>query len=349
MPCWAQDQAAAFLEEIQAPPSDLSSLVESSSHLQLASCDIVCPTPISASPQQNQFKRGFNLGFQTQYASLGTLQDEGTEIENTANQNVDSFLSQLVATYNFADNAGVTLHIPHISRSFRRVDEEPEAGNVSGLGDIRLVGRWNPIQKVNHKKKKALVWSVTGGVKLPTGDSSLLEEEEEEEEGFHGDDLGVIPPGELVPEARNAVHGHDLALGSGSVDALIGTNFYLRRDAFFLNLSANQVFRTRGDFDYQYGNASFWSISPGALISAGDTRNIGLQLNILGEHRDVDNVAGVVEDGTGVDTIYLGPEVSLSSKNFQVRLGVDIPLQNDARSFQLVVDRRVRGSFNWRF
>ncbi len=58
-------------------------------------------------------------------------------------------------------------------------------------------------------------WRVSAGVKLPTGDDSMLDQE----------DPAAAPS--VFNNPNSLVGGHDLALGSGSYDGIIGTGLNL--------------------------------------------------------------------------------------------------------------------------
>ena len=65
------------------------------------------------------------------------------------------------------------------------------------------------------------------------------------------------------PSVESGVHGHDLALGSGSFDGIVGTGIYTRWTRAFFNASMQYAIRTKGDFDYQYANDLTWFGGPG--------------------------------------------------------------------------------------
>lgn len=88
-----------------------------------------------------------------------------------------------------------------------------------------------------------------GGIKLPTGDSSRIKEEFNEEE---------------VPRApASGIHGHDLTLGTGSYDAMIGGQTSLRYKSFFFEADTQFALRGYGLHQYHFANDLSWSGGPG--------------------------------------------------------------------------------------
>ena len=127
---------------------------------------------------------------------------------------------QVFAGYNFNDHVGIQLNLPVIYREFemRRPGNPVQpfihvSGSELGLGDLSLIGNF-------HLYKKRTVdytfnWNALAGIKFPTGDSDHLNPAE--------------------PDFAAGIGGHDLALGSGSFDGLIGTDIFMRWKKFFLD------------------------------------------------------------------------------------------------------------------
>ena len=210
----------------------------------------------SAAQAHGELGKGFFAGAASQFTHFGSLQTDGVKTPNDLPQHLDSAVSQLVAGYNFTDRFGVQFNLPFIHRSFQRPDGAGgiERGTESGLGDVSLTA--NVLAAHFQKMHFTFRWTVMGGLKLPTGDTGRLYEEVLEP-------LAPPPP----PGAPDSgIHGHDLALGSGSVDGVIGTGIFLRRDRWFLNAGAQYTFRAKGDFDYRYANDLAWSIDQGFYL-----------------------------------------------------------------------------------
>ena len=173
------------------------------------------------------------------------------------------------------------------------------------------------------------------GIKLPTGDTSRIREEFEEEE---------IPG---VPES--GIHGHDLALGTGSYDGIFGGQTSLRYRNFFFQADAQFALRGSGRHDYDYANDVSWSGGPGYYLVRNSHTIVVLQFVVSGEHKDVDRFRGEPAEDTGITSVFLGPRLVASMGRASGELGVDIPVSIDNTALQIVPDYRLRASFAIRF
>src|SRR6266700_3784208 len=152
----------------------------------------------AAAQAQGGSGAGFYGGFAEQFTYFGTLQDSGNRVPNTIEQHIDSSVSQLFAGYNFNDRFGLQFNLPVIYRSWKRpLGAVIENGTELGLGDVSLIGNFLAYQKL--AENFTFNWSLLGGLTFPTGNSSHLGESDVEGSG---------------------IGGHDLALGSGSVDGV---------------------------------------------------------------------------------------------------------------------------------
>jgi len=218
----------------------LLSVLPVSAALDAAACD-VCAV-YNAPLAHHVHDAGFHLGIAEQFTHFGTIQVEGKEVPNEFGQRLDSSISQVAVGYQFTDRAGVQFNLPVIYRSFRRLEEDViQSGTESGIGDVALLGNYVVLRR--DKADWSVAWQVLGGVKFPTGDSGRLREELEE-----GHETG----GEEGHES--AVHGHDLTLGSGSYDGIVGTDVYARWRRLFLAAGMQYAIRSRGDFYYEFAD-----------------------------------------------------------------------------------------------
>ena len=204
----------------------------------------------------------------------------------------------------------------------------------SGLGDVSLLANFTPV-RIEHMHS-TFNWSLFGGVKFPTGDSDRLKEEFNE----------VEIPG--APES--GVHGHDLALGSGSYDGVVGTAFYARYRRGFFNGSISYSIRSEGDFHYRYANDLMWSGGPGVFLILNEDWTASLQFVVSGEDKGLDKFRGAKAEDTGITSVYVGPQFNVTwSDKLSAQLGVDLPVLLDNTALQIVPDYRVRGALTWRF
>ncbi|MGE5752789.1 MAG: hypothetical protein ACM319_04020 [Deltaproteobacteria bacterium] len=281
-------------------------------------------------------KPGFSIGVYEQYTRFGTLRDGGKKVGNEADQFLDSSITQFLLGYRFDDRIGVQLNIPYIYRSFKRPEGGAiDEGTVSGLGDVALVGTARLYQRL--REDSTFLWNALGGVKFPTGNTDRLKEELAEEEPVPG-------------EPESGIHGHDLALGSGSYDFIVGTDAYWRWKRLFATAAVHYSIRTEGDFDYRFANDLIFHVKPGVYLWLADEGTLGLQLALTGETKGKDKFQGQEAADTGITSLFLGPEASLTwHENLSAELAADFPVVENNTSLQIVPDYRLRGAVSWRF
>jgi hypothetical protein len=280
--------------------------------------------------------RGFEASLFEQYTYFGTLQEDGDKVSNPADQKIDSSITQLVLGYRINNRVAVQFNLPIIYRSFRRPEGTAiQNGSESGIGDVSLIARVRVYEHFTDDTAVAL--DALGGVKFPTGDANRLKEEQNE-----------TPPPPGVPES--AVHGHDLALGSGSFDGIVGGALFARWQRAFFAASLQYAIRTEGDFNYQYANDLTWSGGPGVFAVMSPKGTVGLQFNVAGESKGNDSMDGQDMTDTGITSVYLGPAISATWRDrLSADLAADIPVYQNNTSLQIVADYRIRAGLTWRF
>jgi hypothetical protein len=287
----------------------------------------------SVAQAHGEIGTGFSTGIAEQFTHFGTLQDSGHEVSNEVGQTLDSSVSQLFVGYNFSDRFGVQFNLPIIYREFKRPEGFAiDRGAESGIGDVSLIAHWQAVRY--EKMNQTFTWTILGGVKLPTGDAGRIAEELDE----------VEVPG--APES--GIHGHDLALGSGSVDGLIGTTVFARCHRMFFSANAQYSIRSTGDFDYRYADDLTWAGGPGYLLFFDEGHTLALQFIVSGETKERDTFQGERADDTGVTSVYIGPEINFTwTDKLSAELAVDLPVCIRNTALQLVPDWRLRAAVTW--
>lgn len=300
----------------------------------LLACDL-CAV-YSATESRGEIGRGLYAGVAEQFTHFGTLQEDGREVPNEANQWLDSSITQLLVGYNFTERVGIQFNLPLIYRSFSRPHGfETDRDTESGIGDALLVGHAQIFR--SESLDHTFAWNVLGGVKLPTGDSQRLEEEVHE----HDHDPGA-------PES--GIHGHDLTLGSGSWDGIVGTSLYGRWGRAYATASAQYAIRSRGDFDYRFADDLTWSGGPGVFVLLEDDYTLSLQACVTGEHKGKDDLAGEIAEDTGITSVFLGPEVHFTWRSqLSAEFAADFPVSIENTALQIVPDYRLRAALTWHF
>ena len=277
----------------------------------------------------------YTSGFE-QFTHFGSLQLNGAAMHDTIDQSLDSSITQFIAGYQANDRFGLQLNIPYIHRAYRRPDGYGiDSGIVAGVGDIDLIGHYRLVQRATTGVLFA--GDLIAGVKFPAGSSARLREELSE-----ADDLPGAP--------ASGIHGHDLALGSGAYDAIMGTTVFASWQRLFLTSGIQYSIRGRGSIDYRYANDLSWYVRPGGYIWLSHTGSLGLQLDVSGEQKGKDDLAGISADDTGITSVFIGPSFTLTWKdNLSAELGFGFPAVMDNTSLQLVPDYRIRAALTWRF
>jgi hypothetical protein len=295
-------------------------------------CDI-CAV-YSQTEAQGGTGKGFYAGTAEQFTHIGTLQEDGQKVDNTVGQRIVSSVSQIFAGYNFNDRFGLQLNLPVIYRSYIRPrGSEIEHGSVSGIGDLSLLGKYTVYQRT--RKESTISLAVLGGLKLPTGDASRLAEPEVENE-------------EPLPES--GIAGHDLALGSGSVDGIIGGTFSVRWEHLFVNGGVQYAIRTEGSYGHQYANDLTWSGGPGYYFALREDYTLSLQVLASGEAKGKDSFHGVKDEDSAATIVYFGPQLNFSwTDKLSVQAGLDLPVSIDNTGLQAVPDYRVHAAVTWKF
>jgi hypothetical protein len=150
--------------------------------------------------------------------------------------------------------------------------------------------------------------------------------------------------------AESGIHGHDLALGSGSFDGIVGGQLFWSWDRLFASAAGQYAIRGEGDFDYEFANDLTWTGGPGVFALLTHTWTLGVQALLTGETKGNDTQAGVKTNDTAVTALYVGPGLSLTwGTSLAGDLALDLPVVQHNTGLQIVPDFRVRGGISWRF
>lgn len=299
----------------------------------LAACDLCALYSAFAA---RDFRPGWSAGVSEQLTSFGTVQDEGARIDDPFRQSLTSSITQLVVGYQWNERFGVQANLPWIDRSFRRVEGGAvERGRERGAGDVALLAHWQALERVVFTRTLRL--TLLGGVELPTGSTDRLAEE-------------LAEPEAGGPGAAGAVHGHDLALGSGSTDFVAGFSLAATFGRGYLTVQAQRAFRRTGDFDYRFGDDLQYGAAAGRYVLLRHDRSLALGVGATGEHKQGDRLAGARLDDTALDSLFAGPVASLTvGERWFGELALDLPLRIDNSAVQIVPDWRLRAALTRRF
>lgn len=313
---------------------------------RLIACDFcACDLPymdISSKP-------GWHVRASEQFTHFGTLQQDGHSIANPAGEQLDSSITRIIVGYDFAHALGVQLSVPFVSRSFQRWHNGTlESGSVSGVGDVSFIAHWAPIH-IQHSEF-LFITRFFAGISLPTGDTDRVLEEAAEggeggEHGEHGEEGGHS--GEAV---ASGIHGHDLALGTGSVSGLFGVDLRLQWKRLFLSAGIEGVARTKGANGYTFADEMSWHGELGAFLVDGDNFNLALSAECTGASKGEDVFQGARATDTAATYVFLGPKISANwGKRYHADVAVDFPVLRENSGVQAVPDYRVSATVGIRF
>lgn len=314
-----------------------------------SACDICA---IYTSVDLSESRSGFRLGLAQQYSHFGTRMNDSVEVENPG-EKLQSSITQILLGYNFGPEWGLQVNLPIIYRPYTRLEDDTlVSGSESGIGDLALLGRWVPFRTVSERG--LFRFSLFGGLKFPTGNSDPIGEEVEPDiddeirDRFLGSaaSLGTV----AHDSSPSAIHGHDLALGTGSYDGIVGAQIFGSWDRFFWTTSAQYTIRTEGSFDYRYANDLSFNAGPGYFAYLDHGWSVGLQGIVSGETKGKDELDGAPVDDTAATYLYAGPSIRLAyGTSLSAVVAGDIPFVRHETDLQIVPDYRIRGALVWRF
>ena len=146
------------------------------------------------------------------------------------------------------------------------------------------------------------------------------------------------------------MHGHDLTLGSGSFDGIIGASVFWSWQRFYVTAATQWAIRSEGAFDYQFANDLTWIGGPGVYALLTNDYSLGVQAVLSGETKGKDTQQGQRLDDTGITALYVGPGFSFTwGTSLAADVALDLPAIQDNTSVQIVPDYRIRGGLMWRF
>lgn len=326
---------------------------------RLSACDLCGSySPPLIAPQSGAFP--YHVGVAEQFTHFGTLQENGHEIGNPADQYLNSSITQLVFGASvLSERFSLQVNVPLIYRSFKRPEGfATDQGTVSGVGDLSLLASFVLFQTEGHchggncevskdaKGGKVATMlagepdftssmSIFGGLKFPTGDSSRIKEEFSEIEV------------EGAPES--GIHGHDLTLGSGSWDGVFGLQTLTRYKSLFFQADVQYSVRSEGDYGYRFANDLTWSGGPGVYFLRHDNKVLALQCVIAGETKGKDTFQGESAEDTGITSLYVGPRLLASLGHVSAEVGLDLPVMMHNTALQAVPDYRIRAGLTYHF
>jgi hypothetical protein len=316
-------------------------------------CDVCA---IYTATEMRESRAGVYAGMAQQYTIYGTEQNNGHVVPNPAGERINSFITQFIGGYTFTPWLAAQVNLPLIGREYRRQESTGIVdGDSTGIGDMSVLGIVTPFS--NQTENTVVRWSISGGLKLPTGNPDRLKEElvgiqpaYNPNDPFNGHPPPKRAKYHNTSGVPSGVHGHDLALGSGSVDGVLGTQLFASWRRLYFNGVMGYALRTEGSFGYEYANDLTRSGGPGVFCILEHDFTTGFQATISGESKGNDNLIGTQQTDTARTGVYVGPELVFTyGTSLGASLGLDVSVIQNNSALQVVPDYRFRGGFTWRF
>ena len=249
----------------------------------------------------------------THDVAVGEIPRHHDEVR-TINRNLFATLD-----YGISEALGISVILPWVERDHRHIHNhegapEPEAWNFSGLGDLRIAGRYQfPATTTDPLATRVGFAGVTGGFKLPTGRTTVA----------NGD--GEVAERTLQP-------------GTGTTDALVGA--YYREALGGVNASWFVQANLQLPVD------SYRAFRPGrqVLVDVGGrwdaTDKLGLMLQLNAHYKARDAGADAEPDDSGSRSVSVSPGFTYAlAPAVQVYAFVQLPVYQRGNGVQLVADR----------
>lgn len=288
-------------------------------------------------------------GLLVQSADFGTLQQDGAQLDNPQREALKSTILQSMVGVRASEAWTLQLNVPYVQRSYRRIAESGiETASEQGVGDIALVARFDGAERRHGRWTSR--WSASCGLELPTGAGARLAEELHERDTEPAARQGDRRQAGHVHEQESGVHGHDLALGNGAVDLLIGASAHWSSPRFQLDSQLQYAVRRTGDFDYRFADDTHLGASSRWYLRRDGRHEFALGVGLTGEHKGKDRLARMRLDDTAITALYAGPLASYSyTEQIKVELALDLPVRQHNSALQIVPDTRLRFLASARF
>lgn len=243
--------------------------------------------------------------------------------------------------YDFTERFGMHLTVPLIIRDVDTIKNyRSDRSTDSGLGDISLLGTYSFFE--HRKSDWTILAGAYGGVKLPTGDSGVLEDIAEEE---------LTPDSSLKHHPiGSASNGRALTFGSGSYDFIGGLTFLARHNRLLFLSSAQYTIRTEGDFDYEFADDFLFSAGPGYYFALEHNYTVAGRLSLAGEYKGKDRFKNENVNGSAISNLYLGPQVFFTyDEHYAGEATVDFRVTDEDSVATVVPEWRIRAGLSYRF
>lgn len=262
-----------------------------------------------------QFSSSFQFDW-TEFDSPGGMPEEVDLLDR-------SFLSTFNVSYGVVENFQLGLTYGYFSsegnREFENGDEV--TFDPDGFTDLWLTGKYRFYQGPIGQ------FAMLGGIKAPTGDSTITNSE-----------------GEPVEPSATA--------GTGAWDGQAGLAYTIALNAV-LTLDASALYSFRGErHDYRLGDrldigtSLAWRLGEGG----GKYSQVSLVAEAILRHVQKSEEGGADDEATGGTVLFLSPGVKVSfTERLAASLGVQLPVVQNLNGAQLETDFRLLTGISYTF
>lgn len=313
-------------------------------------CDVCAVYTIE---EIGELRLGPRIAVSEQFTRFGTVMDESEQVPNPSGEFLDSSITQVVAGWRFTDWIDAQIALPILHRSWRRrYDGAIQEKSQTGLGDISILGRIRAVSLQNEQGLLRL--SGFGGITVPSGSTRYLSEEldennPEEEFSFSRPSHAGTQHSE-DPANSSAIHGHDLAFGTGSVNGIVGAELFGTWERFLASADLQYTMYTKGAYQYRFANELSFGTSLGYYLWLESEGAVALQAMFGGDSKGQDEQSGQRLSDTAFTYLYAGPGL-IGRLGSQLGLEIlgEIPVVRHETSLQIVPDWRMRVAVSWKF
>ncbi len=229
--------------------------------------------------------------------------------------------------YNWSSGWGITGIVPVVQREHEHIhdpqgEHELENWNFTGLGDIRIAGRYQlPLSTEDHARQQTL--GFTFGLKLPTGSTTVKNDAGEEAE-------------------------RSLQPGTGTTDAFLGAYYQVQLPARGLLFFAQGAYGWPLDSYHDYKPGDRLTVDLGMRWQAAEKFGLLLQLNTLFRGRDRGSQAE--PDDSGGQYVFISPGFAVNlGRSAQLFALVQLPVYQYVNGVQLTASWGATAGVGFRF
>lgn len=266
-------------------------------------------TPIITSTADTLNKGQAGISQRTEYYSNAPLSNQVLQLNPLAESQQGILTNYLMFFYGLEHNITIGANLPYIfnsSISAASINPETHSGSVThlgnsyGLGDTNLFSMW----RLFEENQRSFSLSVLSGLNVPTGKTN-------------------------VRDSNSTLFSASDQPGSGAWTPFAGIIISKQFNRF--SISSNLIYTQSTEGSQQTTLGSIFDYNFATVLEFYKNEQTKLQVDgimeIIGEYAGKDNIAGLVDQNSGGNSIYLSPGLRVNMNTaISCYLGVSIPL-----------------------